>query len=259
MLSVGFIAVGGYFAFAAYPQVVEAAAMRPGGIAAVLGDRLSPAAAVPFFTMLAAALYSLVSIILIFYFFENTRSAEILFFALFVMSLSFEFLRLIIPLRAVFPFPALYVITASRFLLFARYFGLFSLFAASIYAAGLNAQKQQNAFFVAALAALLIAIQVPIDGIVWDSSLVPHSGYRVMFAMVEAGIAVVTVLTFFVSAYTKGSRSYVFIGAGSLLALAGRNMLIHSDTWLTPLPGFLSLAIGTWLIASRLRREYLWM
>ena len=259
LLSVGLMVAGGYFVFAACLQAAEAASFRPGWIAQALGDRLSPAAAVPFFTMLTAALYSLVSIILIYYFFENTRSPELLFFALFVMSLSFEFLRLIIPLRAVFPFPALYVITASRLLLFARYFGLFSLFAASVYAAGLNVQRQQNAVFIVALAALIITIQIPIDGIIWDSTLMPRSGYRAMFAVVEAGIGAVTALTFFISAYTKGARSYVFIGVGSLLALAGRSLLIQSDTWFTPLPGFLALAVGTWLIASHLRREYLWL
>ena len=87
----------------------------------------------------------------------------------------------------------------------------------------------------------------------------PWNGYRAMFAIVEAGILAVTILTFFIAAYTRGSRAYAFIGLGTLLVFAGRNILINSDTWITPLPGFLSLVAGTWLIASRLRQEYLWL
>ena len=259
-LSLGLIAAGGYFVLSAYPEAAAAAAMRPGGIIQLsMEGPVSPSAHVPFFTMLAAAVYSLISIILIHYFFEKTQSPEILFFGLFVISLSFEFIRLMVPLRTAFAFPAVYLITGSRILLFARYFGLFSLFAASVYAAGLDAQKQQNTFFILVLAALVIAIRLPIDSIVWDSTLMPWSGYQSMFAMVEAGFLAVTTLTFFISAYTRGSRAYVFIGLGTLLVFTGRNLLINSDTWITPIPGLLALAAGTWLIASRLRQEYLWL
>ena len=259
-LSLGLIAAGGYFAFSAYPEAAQAAATRSGGIIqALMEDRVSPSAQVPFFTMLAAALYSFISMILIYRFFEKTQAPEILFFGFFVISLSFEFIRLIIPLGTAFSFPVMYVITGARILLFARYFGLFSLFAASVYAAGLDVQKQQNTFFVLILSALVIVIRLPIDGIVWDSAFMPWSAYRSMFAIVEAGILAVTMLTFFIAAYTKGSWAYVSVGIGSFLVFAGGNILIRSDTWITPLPGLIALAAGTWLIASRLRREYLWL
>ena len=259
-LSLILIALGGYFAFSAYPDAMASAAMRPQGIIqGLMEGRLEPSAYVPFFTMLAAVLYSFISILLITHFFEKTQSPEILFFGVFVISLSFEFFRLMVPLRTVFIFPSMHLITASRILLFARYFGLFSLFAASVYAAGLDVQKQRSTFFVLVLAALVIALRLPINSIVWDSTLMPWSAYQSMFAMVEAGILVVTVLTFFISAYTRGSRTYVFIGLGTVLVFAGRGLLINSDTWITPVPGLLALAAGTWLIASRLRQEYLWL
>ena len=259
-LSLGLIATGGYFVFSAYPDAVASALMRPRGIIQTLIEgSIGPSAYVPFFTMLAAVVYSFISILLIYRFFEKTQSPEILFFGLFVISLSFEFFRLMVPLRTVFIFPSMYLITASRILLFARYFGLFSLFAASVYAAGLDVQKQRSTFFVLALAALVIALRLPINSIVWDSTLMPWSAYQSMFAMVEAGILVITILTFSIAAYTRGSRAYVFAGIGSFLVFTGRHILINSDTWITPVPGLLALATGTWLIASRLRREYLWL
>ena len=259
-LSSCFIAVGGYFAFGAYPDVTASAAFRSGGLFLGLLECFTGAEAhVPFWTMLGAAVYSFISITLIHYYFEKTQSQEILFICFFVISLAFEFARIIIPLKWVFNFPSLYVITASRVLLFGRYFGLFSLFVASVYAAGLDAQKQQNIIFVLVMAALIVAMNVPVDSLIWDSSLKNVNSYNSMFIMVEAGILACTILTFFVSAYTRGSRAYVFIGIGILLVFTGRNLLIKSDTWITPLPGLVILSAGTWLVSSRLHREYLWL
>jgi len=259
-LSVCIVAVGGYFAFSVYPAAGASAALRPWGAAQKLVENfVKPSAYVPFFTMLGAVIYSLVSIVLIHYFFEKTQSPEILFFGLFVISLSFEFSRVMIPLKGIFSFPAMYVITSARILLFGRYFGLFALFAASVYAAGLDTQRQQNVFFMLVLAALVIAVNVPIDSLVWDSSFKMQNGYRSMFAAVQAGILIISMVTFFIAAYTRGSRTYIFIGLGCFLVFAGRNLLLNSDTWITPLPGLLILAAGTWLIASRLHKEYLWL
>ena len=254
------IAAGAFFSFPAYPEAAASAAMRSRGIIQTLIKNLADSSSyVPFSTMLGAVAYSLISIILIHHYFEKTQSPEILFFGFFVISLSFEFARVMIPLRIAFPFPAMYLITGTRLLIFGRHFGLFSLFAASVYAAGLNAQKQQNAFFILILAAMVIALNVPVDSLVWDSTLMPLNGYNSMFTIVEAGILAVTILTFLISAYTRGSKTYVFIGIGTFMVFAGRNIFLYSDTWITPLPGLLLLAVGTWFVSSRLHKEYLWL
>ena len=260
VLSLSLISAGGYFSFPAYQEAVESAALRSRGIIQMLIESLvKPSAYVPFWTMLGASAYSLLSVVLIYYLFEKTQSPEILFFGFFAMSLSFESARIIIPLKAIFPYTAMYLVTASRLLLFGRYFGLFSLFAASSFAAGLDVQKQQNVFLMLVFAALIITLNVPVDSLVWDSSLKFLSGYRIMFNMVEAGILLVTIITFFISAYTRGSRNYIFIGIGTFLALAGRNIMLASDTWITPIPGLLILAAGTWFVCTRLHRIYLWL
>jgi hypothetical protein len=234
--------------------------MRPGGVVLSIVENLAGASAyVPFWTMLATIAYSLTSIILIYYFFEKTQSPEILFIGFFVISLAFELARLAIPLRVAFPFSAMYLTAATRILLFGRYFGLLSLFAASLYSAGLDAQKQENVFFMLVMPALIIALNVPVDSLAWDSTFKLLSGHRSMFVMTEIGIFAMTVLTFLVTAYTRGSKSYIFIGVGVFLLFAGRNTLLHSDTWLSPAPGLALLAVGTWLVCSRLHKEYLWL
>ena len=252
--------IGGYSAYQSIPDVSSQAAFRSQGIIqSYIEDFAEPMAYIPFWTILGAVAYSLISITLIYFFFEKTQSPEIVFFGFFVFSLVFELFRLVIPLKMVFSFPIMYLISATQVLLFGRYFGLFSLFATSVYAAGFDVQKQRNIFFILLLSSLGIALSVPVDSLVWDTSLKMMSGYNFMFSMVELGIMAAAIVTFFISAFTRGSRTYIFIGLGSLMAYAGRNILISSDNWITPVPGLLLLATGTWLICSRLRKEYLWL
>ena len=260
VFSLGFILIGGYYAFPVYSGEIADEILRSRGIIQRLINGIAaPNAFVPYFTMIGAAIYSLVSLIFIYHFFEKTQSPEILFFGFFVISMSSEFARLIIPLSNFYHFPALYLITSFRVLLFGRYFGLFSLFMAGVYAAGFDIQKQQTILPILVLAAMVIAINVPVDSLVWDSTYLLMNGYGTMFLILEAGILLVTIVTFLISAFTRSSANYAYIGLGAFLAYTGRSILIDSDTWITPIPGLLLLAAGTWLVCTRLHREYLWL
>jgi len=259
-LSLILVAAGGYFAYPAFPGAAASAAMRPDGIAQKLVSHLAePSPYVPLWTILGSVAYSLISIALIYHFFEKTQSPEILFIGLFVISLTFEFARIVIPLKNVFSLSALLLIAAPRVLFFGRNFGLFSLFASGVYAAGLDAQKQQSFLLMLILAAMVIAFNVPMDTSVWDSTFLVFAGYRFMFSVVEAGILAITIASFLISAFTRGSRRYVLIAIGVFLAFAGRSILINSDTWVTVVPGLAILSAGTWCICSRLHLEYLWL
>ena len=153
ILSLAILSFGGYHAFPAFKASMEASSMQSGGIVnALFRNYVESSHMVPFFAILCALIYSLIGIILILIYFEKTHSPEILFIGLFIISLSFEFIRIIVPLREIFHFPSMYMIFTSRILLFGRYFGLFSLFAAAVYAAGLDIQKQQMAFIMVILA-----------------------------------------------------------------------------------------------------------
>jgi hypothetical protein len=243
-----------------YPDLIKLAARRSSNILQFLaGHFFMPAPYVPFTTMAAAAVYAFITIVLVYYFFEKTQAPEILFFTFFAFSFSFEAARIMVPLKTLYNLPGVYLVIASRILLFGRYFGILSLFAASVHAAGLEMQKQGNILLIIALATLVITLGVPIDAFAWDSSLNMISGYASMFRLVEVSIVLITMVSFIVSAYSRGSREYVFISAGALLVFVGRDLLIGADTWISPLPGLLILTAGTWIICNRLRRVYLWL
>ncbi|MFP3091093.1 hypothetical protein LQZ21_12290 [Treponema sp. TIM-1] len=260
VISLIVIIVGSFVILPVYPDLTTAAVQRSAGILQVfMVPLLNPVPYAPFIAMIGAILYSLISLILIYYFFEKTPAPEILFFAFFVLSFAFEGLRIMAPLKEVYELPSVYLVMASRVLLFGRYFGVFALFAASVYAAGWDVQKQGYVVFIIAVVALMIALNVPIDGLSWDSSLMPIVGYRGLLRLAEITLVLITMISFFVSAYSRGNREYVFIGIGSFLVFLGRNILLNADTWVTPLPGLVSLGAGTWFICTQLHRVYLWL
>jgi hypothetical protein len=243
-----------------YPQAGNEAVRRPVGLVQFFALRFfQPVPYVSYMTMIIAVVYAFVTMIFIYYFFEKTPSPEILFFSIFVLSFAFEAIRILVPLRMANDFPSVFIVISTRVLLFFRYFGFFSLFAASVYAAGLGEQKQENIIFITVLVTLTIALMIPVDGLSWDSSLMPIFGYSSMFRMVDAGIMVITVISFLIASYSRGTKEYIFIGAGSFLVLWGRAILFSADTWVTPFPGIALLCVGTWLICSQLHRVYLWL
>jgi len=210
-------------------------------------------------TVLLLALYSLASIAVIYFFFEKTHAIEMLFVAFFVLSFSIEVFRLAIPLAQIYDIPSLYLLIASRIILFGRYFGIFSLFAASVHAAGYQSQQQRNAIVVIVVTALFVSLSAPVDTHIWDSSLNVRSGYTSMFPIIEVGVFIITVSSFFVATIPRGSREFLFIGTGSLLVFLGRNILLRTDTWAGLPIGLTLLAAGTWLICTRLHKIYLWL
>jgi hypothetical protein len=237
----------------------DAIRRSPGILHYLIGHWLDPSPYAPFVSLAGVTLYSFVTLLFIYFFFEKTQAPEILFITLFVLSLSFESMRLMTPLQKTWIIPSVYLLMAGRALLFSRFFGIFSLFAAGLYAAGLETQKQLNIILIAALISLVISLGIPIDILSWDSSFSVAGSYFSLFRMVETIVLLITLASFFISAWSKGTPEYHSIGAGALLMFTGRSLLLSADTWISPAPGLLLLAAGIWLICTKLHKVYLWL
>jgi hypothetical protein len=258
-----FLILTAALAFKALPfcPAATAGAVRrsPGIVQSLAGYFMAPSPYAPFVSLAGTTLYSFVTLVLIYFFFEKTQAPEILFISLFILSLSFEALRLATPLQKAWAIPSVYLLMASRALLFSRFFGIFSLFIAGVYAAGLETQKQMNIILITAFVSLVVSLGIPIDILTWDTSFSMINGYLSLFRMVETVVLLITVVSFFISAWSRGTPEYVGTGAAVFLVFAGRNVLLSADSWISPLPGLLLLVIGIWLISTKLHKVYLWL
>jgi hypothetical protein len=206
-----------------------------------------------------SCIYALAASILIYFYFEKTQCQEILFFALFVFSFSFEMLRFVVSVNESFDLPRIYLIIAGRILLFGRILGILSLFVSSVYAAGFQVQKQSHIILMIFIIPMIIAAGIPIDALSWDSSLNLVSGYSMMLFLTEMGIFLFAIISFFIAAHSRGAKEFIKIGIGSILLFFGRNILLHCDTWIVLPIAVGLLGMGTWYVSSRFHQIYLWL
>ena len=210
-------------------------------------------------SIIFAVLFSFIALLLIHHFFERTSTPEILYISFFIFSFSLEIIRLFIPMQIISPYPFFYLRSAARVLLFARYFGIFSLFTAAICAAGMEVKKNRNITFIILIAVLLIVLSVPVDNQIWDTSFRMVNGYNNMLRMMETVAFFITFISFFAAAKIRDSKDYTYAGFGVVLALSGRNILLETDNWLGPVLGILLLSFGTFFICSKLHKIHLWL
>ena len=242
------------------PEYCEAAMERPGGFFQRLAGRFFACVPqVPFISLSAAVLYALCVSIAVFIYFEKTQAPEILFFGLFALSFWFEILRIMVPLKGIIEFPPALAIAGTRLLIFARLFGTLSLFISSVYAAGLDMQKQGSVVIAITIAILVISFKLPVNGFSWDTSFTLLFAYKTMFAFAELILVIITAISYLIAARSRETADYRYIALGVLLVFFGRSLLFGADTWLTPLPGIIMLAFGAWIIMSRLHQIYLWL
>jgi len=210
-------------------------------------------------SLAALVVFSLVSLFLILSFFEQTSTPELLYISFFIFSFSFEILRLIIPLNMIYTIPSFYLLISIRILLFARYFGIFSMVAAGLCASGLDFQMNRNIILIIIASALVIVTGVPIDIQSWNTSLNVIYGFSSIFRVIEGAAFLTSVISFFIASNVRGSVEYVYIGIGVMFAFIGRYFLLNFDNWAGPIPGIIMLSFGSWSACSKLHKIYLWM
>jgi len=255
-----FVAVSSFLIIPVYSQIMLEYTRRPGNVFQIVtGFFIGNSNYAVYISLAAAVIYSLVSIIFIYFFFERTSSPEILYIAIFTISFALETVRLALPLQHIFYFSMFYVGFASRVLFFARFFGIFSLFAAGLCAAGLEVQKTRNVIFVLITASMVITVGVPIDNSNWNTSLNIVNSYNSMFFLVEIAVFITTIISFFIAAKIHDTREYINIAVGIMFALTGRGFVINVDNWTGLVPGIILLSFGTVILCSKLHKIHLWL
>jgi hypothetical protein len=204
------------------------------------------------------ALYASLTLGLILYSFRKTVSAEIYFYAFWVLSLGFETLRLLVFGLAAGNGSQYWQIFATKALLFARYAGNLSLIASGVYAAGFRSERLGIvAVFIFAVA-MALAASMPVNTGSFAATLELRAGYRALHASFYAVASLLTVASFFYAVRSTGERSYRFVALGCAAFLIGRQLLVSQLNPFVIVAGFALLITGSWLFISRLHAYYLW-
>jgi hypothetical protein len=204
------------------------------------------------------ALFAALGLGYILYSFRKTVSAEIYFYAFWVLSVGLEVLRLAIFGLVVADSSVYWQIVAAKGLLFARYSGYFALFMSGLYAAGFRDEKLGSVIAIALAIALALAITMPVNTGSFSATLELKPGYEPLNDGLFYVVAVVTVLNYLYAARATGEGSYTLVAIGAAIFLSGYRLLTSQWSPFALVLGFALLASGSWLYVSRLHAYYLW-
>jgi hypothetical protein len=208
--------------------------------------------------ILIAACYAALCLGFILATFRKTVSAEIFFFAFWVLSFGFEAVRLLVFHFVEAGEPIAWSVIATKVVLGARMIGLFSFFAAGIYAAGFRNEKFGSAIILVIVIGWALAYSLPIDTGVFEPTLIMRQGYATLSSILAIIIATTTAANFLYASFSNGEPSYRAAALGSACALVGQSLLISRWMPVDIIAGSFLLIFGSWLFVSRLHAYYLW-
>lgn len=204
------------------------------------------------------ALYSALVLGYILYSFRKTVSAEIYFFAFWVLSVGLEVLRLGVFDLAGGGGSVYWQIATTKALLFARYAGYLSLFASGLYAAGFRNEKLGTVVALVLAVSFGLATAMPINTGSFAATLELRAGYVELNSILVLAVALVTVADYLYAAHSTGEATYRLVALGAAVFLVGHRLLTTQWNPLAMVAGFVLLVAGSWLYVSRLHAYYLW-
>jgi len=235
----------------------EAPGFRPLG--ALEGFRLTPYS--PTATVLAIGIFpffSLAGLLYILFAFEKTQTVEITFFAACVFAVSFESLRLLIPLYEVWSLATFFSVTISRLVFFSRIFTLLALLSSAVFASGKTLQQLGPSIFLLAFFSFSLSTAIPVNSGSMSSIFLVASGYRETIRFFLFLLGTLSALSYLILGKTRNIPEYSRSAGGIVLLLAGYAMLGSCDTWIFLVAGTFLFFGGAWFYLNPIHRYYLW-
>jgi hypothetical protein len=209
--------------------------------------------------LLFLQLFSLLSVLVLYGSFRKTASPEIFFFLLFLLAVGMDGLRSLPPALRLLRMPIYLDQLVTRFLYLARFFGVFSLFTAGLFANGMQYQKLSIAFGIELLAAFTLASLLPVADIAQQDGGLPGYHHISDVMAVLLSLRVLSIINFTVAWIRNNNRDYLWLSLASLLVLLGNEALVRGENPFLRIGAGMALVSGTVLFARRTHEIYLWI
>lgn len=201
---------------------------------------------------------SLAGLLYVLFAFEKTQTIEITFFAAAIFVLSFESLRIFIPLYHLWVHANFFSAAISRIIVFCRIFILLALLMSAIFTTGETIQQVGPSIFLLAFFSMSLANVIPLNSGGMTSTFLIPAGFRGSLVSLLSLLGVLTLVSYMVLGKTRGVTEYEDAAWGLFLLLAGYGLLALCDTWLFLAAGTALGSAGAWIYLDRIHRYYLW-
>ncbi|MFW6292018.1 MAG: hypothetical protein ACOC7V_06775 [Spirochaetota bacterium] len=190
--------------------------------------------------------------------FRRVSSAEIYFMTLFLISLSFELVRIGQPLLEINDMPAALSALLTRIVLFGRLAGALSLFAAGVYSAGADYPRIGSVTLLIASLSFLIVYLIPVDTQQMNATFMNVTGGREAVDLLLAFLSVGAIANYGIG-WWRGHRERGGAIALTAIGLAiGKELVLHVPSPVSLGSGLILLGIATASFVLVNRSYYLW-
>jgi len=190
--------------------------------------------------------------------FRRVSSAEVYFFALFLICLAFEQLRLVQLYLLQLSLPAVYGTLITRLVIGARIGGWFSFFAASLYAVGIDYPRIGSITIALGLLAFLFVYFVPVDTVAVNATLLHPIAGQSSLELALLLVGAMSVINY-VIAGVRGHRERGFLMALAATSLVVAQVIVWSVpsvSWL--IAGVVLCVYGVFTFILITRAHFLW-
>jgi hypothetical protein len=185
--------------------------------------------------------------------FRRVNSAELYFVALFLVALSAEQIRVLQLYLYQFNLPVMYGTLLTRFVVVARVGGALSLFAASLYAVGIDYPRTGTISVVLAVLAFVFVYLVPVDSLSAGATLLHRVGGQSAMELALLAVGLVTIANYVVAG-ARGHRDRGFLIAlsAACLVVAGEILwFVPSLPWLAAAITLLTYGLMSFMLVTR--------
>ena len=190
--------------------------------------------------------------------FRRSPSPEIFFLRLFLLTLPLQASRLLLPLVTAGILTTSWGLTITRIAWFARFLGISSLLNISIFSGDIPFRRSGSILGMGALAAMGIAVMMPLDVTQPLGNLLIRSGMDTVLALVTVSIEALTILALAGTAIIQKNARYYLLMVSLLLVVLGTDLIFFISRPLI-IPGAIFLVTGVIGFAGVVRKIYQWI
>lgn len=205
------------------------------------------------------SLFSFISSLIFRISFSKTLAPELFFFTIFILSFSFEAIRLIFLFFQTRTSPFIFGMIVTRIVHFSRFLRIYSIFVAGLFACSVANPKTGIYLGIGILLSIAYAVGIPVDATRKTDALLYVVGISRFTRITFSAAEVISIINFIFAGILKNTREYYFMGAAFFVTLAGSTLLITFPGQLIFLFIGIPLLIGgTVIFGKRSHELYLW-
>jgi len=204
-------------------------------------------------------LFALISSIILRIYFNKTLAPEMFFFTIFLLTFSFEALRIVIFYIELTSAPFFFGILVTKAVHFGRFLRVFSVFVSGLFACSRTNPKTGTFLGIGAILAFAYASGIPIDATRQSFDFLYQSGINRLIVIIFIGVQFVSVLNFILAGVLKNTIDYYVLSFGLFLTvLGGEFIVIFPAKIYLAAAGAACMVAGTILFSRRTHELYLW-